>query len=372
MKEISEQEILCCLALNNLPSIGPLTALRLYKTAGSASSILEHSQDICSIMPDAQPAFVEIIKQMPTYVDEARRELDFIQKYQIQCLCYKDEDYPMRLKECEDAPLLLFCKGNIQLNVQHVVCVVGTRICTEYGRDFCRHFMEDLSLLMPDTLIVSGLAYGIDINAHVRALENNLPTVAVLAHGLDRIYPYAHRTVAKQMIESGGLVTEYPSLTNPDPYNFVRRNRIVAGLSDACVVVESREKGGSLITAELANGYNREVFAVPGRVFDSQSVGCNHLIQQNMAILLNEASDFLEYMRWTDKKKKTIQRELFPELTPDQQILVKALQGKEEVSMNTLIEQTGFPVQKTTMLLLEMEMKGLVKPLAGLHYRLLD
>ena len=253
--------------------------------------------------------------------------------------------------------------------------MVGTRRATDYGKQFCAGFLRDLAALCPDVLVVSGLAYGIDIHAHRAALANNLPTVAVLAHGLDRIYPHLHRKTAIDMLAQGGLLTEFLSETNPDRHNFVSRNRIVAGMSDATIVVESAAKGGSLITAELAEGYHRDCFAVPGRVTDESSIGCNRLIRDNKAALIQDAEEFVQVMGWgaagQPARREGIQRNLFPELTEEEELVVRILMRQGDLHINALVVEADIPVNRMSALLFELEMKGVVKAMVGGVYHLL-
>ena len=270
---------------------------------------------------------------------------------------------------------MLFFKGNVDFNRLRVIDVVGTRNATEYGKQFCADFLRDLSALCPDVLVVSGLAYGIDIHAHRAALANNLSTVAVLAHGLDRIYPYVHRKTAIDMLENGGLLTEFLTETNPDRHNFVSRNRIVAGMSDATIVVESADKGGSLITADLAVGYQRDCFAVPGRITDASSKGCNLLIRDSKAALIQSAEDFMQSMGWSAERQSAkpegIQRNLFPELSEEEESIVRILTRQGDLHVNALVVEADIPVNRMTSLLFELEMKGVVKAMVGGMYHLL-
>ena len=287
----------------------------------------------------------------------------------------QDEAYPSRLRECEDAPIVLFFKGNVDFNRLHVINMVGTRRATEYGKQFCADFVHDLSVLLPDVLIVSGLAYGIDIHAHRAALADNISTVAVLAHGLDRIYPFVHRKTAVDMLANGGLLTEFLTETNPGKHNFVSRNRIVAGMCDATIVVESAAKGGSLITADLADGYHRDCFAVPGRVTDAASIGCNRLIRDNKAALVQTAGEFVKTMGWggteLSPKAEGIQHNLFPELTDEEGTIVRILARQGDLHINALVVEADIPVNRMSALLFELEMKGVVKTLVGGMYHLL-
>ena len=266
---------------------------------------------------------------------------------------------------------MLYYKGSADLNARRVVCVVGTRRCTVYGQDLIRRFMAELRERCPEVLVVSGLAYGVDICAHTEALACAYPTVGVLAHGLDDLYPARHKPTARRMVEQGGLLTEFTTHTNADKMNFVRRNRIVAGMSDACILVESAAHGGGMITAELAREYNREVFAFPGRVGDNYSEGCNNLIRKNGATLITSAKDFAESMGWLDDRrleraqKEGIERQMFPDLSPDQQRIVETLQKTNDLQVNMLSNMTGLSVGKVAAEMFELEMKGVARSLPG-------
>lgn len=371
---MNEDECLFSIALTQIPGIGHIGAKRLIDSIGNATEIFRSRKELPTLIPGLNPSIVEAL-DCPEAIAQAEREMEFIEKNKITCLTLKDSEYPSRLRECEDAPLALFFKGNADLNRIKVICMVGTRRSTEYGKLFCNDFLHDIQALCPDILIVSGLAYGIDIHSHRAALANNLSTVGVLAHGLDRIYPSVHRKTAIDMLQQGGLLTEFPSGTNPDRYNFVSRNRIVAGMSDATIVVESGEKGGSLITADLANGYHRDCFSVPGRIHDVSSIGCNKLIKDNKAALIESAEDFVNTMGWKEENTSTqqaeVQRELFPELTEEEKRIVYILHTRGDLHINNLVVEANIPVNKMSVLLFELEMKGIIKALAGGIYKLL-
>ena len=260
--------------------------LELYRKVGSATLIMEHKNNLRDILPDASDKLVNAIQNSDEARKRAEVELEYDLRYGIEPLTMNDERYPSRLRECDDAPLMLFYKGNANLNQQRVINIVGTRHCTPYGEDLIRRFVTELKQLCPQVLIVSGLAYGVDINAHRQALDKGYETVGVLAHGLDDLYPNRHKETAQRMIEQGGLLTEFLTQTNADKINFVRRNRIVAGMSDACILIESAAHGGGLITCQISQSYNRDVFAFPGRIGDAYSEGCNNLIRSNGATLL--------------------------------------------------------------------------------------
>lgn len=341
----------------------------LIAAVGSAKELLENVTDI----PELSPRMREQLCDR-SLVELAEKEMGFIESNNIKLICFGDKEYPYRLAECPDAPLVLHSLGNADLNARHIVSIVGTRHASEYGKALCENFVADLARFAPDTLIVSGLAYGIDVCAHRAALKAGLPTIGVLAHGLDRIYPGAHRATAKQMLDNGGLLTEFMSGMEPFPSNFLQRNRIVAGMADATVVVESASKGGSLVTASLALGYDRDCFAFPGRVNDQYSQGCNELVSRNKAALITSAWDFVEAMNWeVATKKKSVeelQTELFPELTPEETSVMTALRDSSDgLQVNQMVVQLNMPINKLLPLLFEMEMKGLVKAVAGGCYR---
>lgn len=371
---MNNDERICSIALTLCPGIGHIGAKRLMDGMGSAVEVFRQRKELPEILSGISPSVVTAL-DCPAAFQRAEQEIEFVEKNRISCLTLKDEAYPSRLRECEDAPLVLFFKGNTDFNRIRVINMVGTRRATEYGKQFCADFLHDMAALCPDVLVVSGLAYGIDIHAHRAALANHLSTVAVLAHGLDRIYPYVHRKTAIDMLEDGGLLTEFLTETNPDRFNFVSRNRIVAGMCDATIVVESSEKGGSLITAELAEGYHRDCFAVPGRVTDAASLGCNQLIRDNKAALIQSAEDFVRIMDWLPapkpEKQEGIQRNLFPELTEEESCVVRILSCQGDLHINALVVESNLPVNRMSSLLFELEMKGVVKAMVGGVYRLL-
>ena len=374
---MNEQEIFYTMALTRLTNFNFQQALELYRTVGSAQMIYEHRHDIGGIVEDCSPRLIEALKDWKEPMKRAESEMKFMQDHQIRALTLNDDDYPQRLCECPDAPIILYYKGNADLNQAKVINIVGTRQCTQYGQDLIRRFINDLHKYFPEMLIVSGLAYGVDINAHRQALENGYPTVGVLAHGLDQIYPYRHRETATKMLNHGGLLTEFMTQTNADKPNFVRRNRIVAGMSDACIVIESAAKGGGLITAEIAQSYDRAVFAFPGAVGMTYSEGCNNLIRDNGAGLISNADDFIKAMGWQDEARKQriladgIERDLFPDLTPDETRIVRLLKQTNDLQLNILSVKSGIPIGQLTAFLFQLEMKAVVKPLAGGMYHLL-
>jgi DNA processing protein len=370
-------ELFYTMALTRLTNFNYQQALELYRMVGSAQLLYEHRNEIGDIIHDASPHLMTALQDW----DDAMKRADFEQKYMyehgIRGLVLSDEDYPQRLLECPDAPLVLYYKGNADLNQAKIISIVGTRRITTYGQDLVRRFVSHLKRYCPQLLIVSGLAYGVDINAHREALANGYPTVGVLAHGLDTIYPYRHRDTAAEMLNRGGLLTEFMTQTNADKPNFVRRNRIVAGMADAVILVESAVKGGGLITCEIAQSYNRAVFAFPGSVNAEFSKGCNNLIRDNGAGLISDADDFIKAMGWQDEAQRQraladgIERSLFPDLSAQEQQIVSLLQETNDLQLNILSVKSAIPIGQLTALLFQLEMKGVLKPLAGGMYHLL-
>lgn len=365
------------MALTRISNFNFAQALELYRAVGSAQMLYEHRNDIGDILKECSPRLMEALKDWDEPMKRAEAELKYMQEHGIRGITLNDDDYPQRLQECQDAPIILYYKGNSDLNQAKIVSIVGTRHITPYGQDLTRRFVTDLRTYCPKLLIVSGLAYGVDINAHRCALENKYETIGVLAHGLDQIYPYRHRETAAEMLNHGGLLTEFMTLTNADKPNFVRRNRIVAGMADAVVLVESAAKGGGLITAEIAQSYGRSVFAFPGRVDAEFSKGCNNLIRDNGAGLISNAEDFVRAMDWMDEVHRQqaqadgIERNLFPDLSPEEQQVVSLLAKTNDLQLNILSTKTGLPIGQLTALLFQLEMKGVIKTLAGGMYHLL-
>ena len=372
-----KDEIFYTMALTRISNFNYATALELYRAVGSAQLLYEHRSDIGDILKDVSPRLMEALKNWDEPMKRAETELKYMEEHGIRALTLTDADYPQRLTECPDAPIIIYYIGNTDLNQAKIVSIVGTRRCTQYGQDLIRRFVSDLKQLCPQVLIVSGLAYGIDINAHRQALACGYDTVGVLAHGLDQIYPYRHRDTAAQMVRHGGLLTEFMTQTNADKPNFVRRNRIVAGMADATILVESAAKGGGLITAEIAQSYDRSVFAFPGSVGMPYSEGCNNLIRDNGAGLISSADDFVKAMGWQDESRRQqamadgIERSLFPDLSPEEQQIVSLLQETNDLQLNVLSVKSGQPIGQLTALLFQLEMKGIVKPFAGGMYHLL-
>lgn len=325
---------------------------------------------------DCQEAFSHINDNTDEAIEHAKREVDFIQKHQLLTYYFRDNRYPYRLAECPDAPLLLYGKGNLEVNQGKFVAIVGTRSATDRGKELTRSFVLELAERVPNLTIVSGLAYGIDVAAHRAALEANIPTIIIPAHGLDRIYPALHRSVAVSALQHGGILTEYTSGTEPEAMNFVARNRIIAGLSDAVVVVESKQKGGSLITANMACDYERELFTFPGRPNDINAQGCNQLIRMQKANLINNADDFIQSMQWqSNVTKPAIQTELqnlFQTRSKEEQQIIELLRQEEDgLHINQIVQETNIAYSQTSSVLMMLEVDGWVKGLPGGIYRTL-
>ena len=371
---IPSDELQALLALTCTPHIGVIIGRKLVEELGSAKAVYEHRTELPDVIPGARSSLIQIL-DCPSAMKRAEVEIEWMEKHHIRCLAFTDADYPSRLRACEDAPLALFYRGNTNLNAKHVVSMVGTRKCSEYGRDLCASFVRDLARLCPDVLVVSGLALGIDVSSHRAALSNGLPTLGVLAHGLDRIYPYVHRNVAHEMVQHGGLLTEYMSFTEPEKQNFLQRNRIIAGMSEHTVVVESASHGGSLSTARMALNYGRSCYAFPGRVTDEYSKGCLTLIRDNVAALITSAEDFVQLAGWqtATENPAAVQRSLFVELTPDEERVMAILRKSEDgLQVNQLVVESDIPFNRLTSLLFTLEMKGLVRALPGAVYRALN
>lgn len=359
------------IALTMIPGVGDITARNILQAMGDEEVIFKAGKKDLLHKTNLSPKHIDEILN-PLVLEKAAKELEFADKNNLRLYFVGDKDYPDRLRECADAPVLFYFKGDIDFNAEKIISIVGTRKSTSYGNSFCDKFLQDISTTIPNTLIVSGLAYGIDIQAHRAALKYNLPTVGVLAHGLDIIYPSVHSQTAAEMMHHGGVLSEFRSKTEPDRFNFVRRNRIVAGMCDAVIVVESDEKGGSLITAEIANSYCKDVFALPGKMTDKYSRGCNKLIASHRADLFQSAEYFLQQMGWDEqsKKKKPRQQQLFVILSDDEQAIVDKLSSQDPLHIDQLARDLNLPAYQLFTLLLDMEMKGLIKNMPGNMYAL--
>ena len=350
------------IALSSLSQIGARTIHTLFEHFDSAEEILKANAKAFENIPKITHRTIELLKQKPNE-KAIYAEIDFIEKHQIEVLTYTHQQYPERLRNCVDAPFIVYYKGTANLAKKKVIGIVGSRMATDYGKNFIKNLMQDLAPF--DPLIISGLAYGIDITAHQEALNNNLETIGILAHGLDMIYPKAHVSIAKEMHLQGGLLTEYRFGQMPEKGNFPARNRIIAGLCDAIIVVEARQKGGALITAELANSYNREVFALPGRIYDTQSLGCNDLIKSNAAQLIQSAEDVIIGLAWdAPQSKRQIQTKLLAQLTPFEQEIISQLQI-EPLQIDNLMLALGCTAAALSIGLTSLEIKGVITYLPG-------
>ncbi|MBP6041112.1 MAG: DNA-processing protein DprA [Flavobacterium sp.] len=360
---MNDQELFYLLALQAVDGVGDIIAKKLLMHFGSAEAVFKAKTTQLAAIEGIGTILLKNLKDQSVFA-KAERELQFIASRQLTVTSYQDTKYPERLKHCFDSPLVLFSSGNIDLQNQKTISIVGTRQITSYGLEFCRKFMEELAPMNP--VIVSGFAYGVDIAVHQLAMENNLQTIGVVAHGLNQIYPKSHKKYVAKMEENGGFMTEFWSSSNPDKENFVRRNRIVAGMTEATIVIESAERGGSLITANLANDYNRDVFAVPGRVSDKYSQGCNTLIKTQKANVLTSASDLIYMLNWDiEKEVKSIQKQLFVALDDDEQKIYDYLLQSGKELLDVIALRCDFPIYKISGILLNMELKGVIRPLPG-------
>lgn len=367
-----KEDLQYIIALPLLPEVGLRTAKLLIEYFGSARSVFEATEADLRELPNVRGDLVQkMLAGKSAALKRAEKELDFIERNGIQTVYFDEAEYPYRLRECVDAPLLLYGKGNLNLNEGKFLSVVGTRMPSDRGKELCTKIVRELAERLQDITVVSGLAYGIDVTAHKAAIAAGIPTIIIPGHGLDRIYPAVHRQVAVDSLPNGGILTEYMSSTQPDRQNFVARNRIIAGLSDATLVVESKIKGGSLITADMANGYSRDVFAVPGRPQDLQSAGCNYLIKQQKAALVESADDILAAMQWEgEKSQEPVQTELLTDLNETEQHLLGILrESPDGVHVNVLVMETGKPYSEITSTLMMMEMRGIVRSLPGSMFR---
>lgn len=361
---MTNEELLALLKLQSIAGIGDVTIKKLIQTFGSAQQVLQESEKTLESIEGIGKSTAWTIKNKVD-LKKSEQEMEFILKNNIQAVSFKEENYPDRLKHCYDGPVLLFTQGNIQWQHQKVISIVGTRKITNYGMEFCQKLIQDLVPFNP--IIVSGFAFGVDITAHAAAIHHQLQTVGVLAHGLYDIFPKSNKKYAPKMLENGGFITDFWSSVIPAPENFLKRNRIVAGISEATIVVESAEKGGSMVTAHLANDYSREVFALPGRFNDIQSQGCNQLIKTNKAHLLTDVSDLVYMLNWDVQtpNAKPVQKQLFIDLEPSEQKVYDYLNQQGKTLMDIISLECEIPIYKLSSMLLTMELKGLIKPLPG-------
>ncbi len=366
---LSKNDLRYTLALQRVPNLGDATAKKLIRKVGSAEGVFkEKKSNLLKIDGVGLIKLKELSEKIQ--LDQADEELSFIEAEQLKWTYFQDEHYPKKLKHCHDGPILYFQKGNFNLTNKKIISIVGTRNATNYGKRFCEKIIEDLAPLQP--VIVSGFAYGIDITAHKSAVKNNLQTLACLAHGFNQIYPKNHKKYCAELESNGGFISEFWSSDTFDRNNFLKRNRIIAGISEATIVIESSEKGGSLVTADIANSYHREVFAVPGRATDSHSKGCNNLIKSQQAHVLTQAADIPYILGWEIKKStnKPIQTQLFIELTEDEKKVFNFLKAKNKEVIDSIAIGCDLPIYKLSSILLNMELKGILKPLPGKQFTL--
>lgn len=361
---MTTSELYFTLALLQVEGVGDIVAKKLINHCGSAEKVFDTKKNRLLSIDGIGEILLKNLSDKSVF-KLAQQEIDFVEQEKIAFHSFLDEKYPERLKHCIDGPPIIFSSGNIDLQAKRIISIVGTRKITSYGTEFCKKLIEDLAPLNP--VIVSGFAYGVDIMAHQVAMEHNLQTIGVLAHGLNQVYPKTHKKHISKMEQNGGFLTEFWSTSNPEKENFVKRNRIVAGISEATIVIESADRGGSLITATLANDYNRDVFAVPGRITDKYSQGCNNLIKTQRAHLLSSAADLVYILNWEleNKKTKTIQKQLFVSLENEEQKVYDYLVQKGKELMDIIALECEFPIYQLSSILLNMELKGVVRPLPG-------
>ena len=358
------------LALQKVKNIGDISAKKLLRHFGSAKAVFEAAKRNDITVQDIGSVMIKSLKQFNDW-QRVSDEIKYIEQNRLKVVSIFDEAYPYRLQHAPDGPILFFYQGNADLNHSRMISIVGTRNMTSYGKRMVAELIEGLADYNP--LIVSGLAYGVDIEAHLQALKHNLPTIAVLGHGFQRIYPAIHQKVARQMLDNGGLISEFWHTDPVDRNNFLKRNRIVAGMAEAVIIIESGVKGGALVTADIANSYNRDVFAIPGRTTDTFSKGCNNLIKQNKAALITDAQDIIKMLQWTEDKIKPAnpQLNLFVDLNDDEQLIFDLLQAEAKMSLDEMSLKLEMPVSKMAQILLQMELNNIVTSLPGKFFELL-
>ena len=363
-----KQETIYQIAVTLIPGIGDISGKRFLSYCGSAEAVFKENRKSLEKINGMREVTIDALCKPQQLLRRAEQEVEFIDKNGIQPLFYQDPNYPRRLLQCDDSPMMLYYKGNADLNAERVVSIVGTRNITDYGKENCAQLVNDL--IDEQVLVVSGLAYGVDTMAHRTAVKAGIPTVGVLGNGLQQIYPAANKKLASEMLSNGGLLTECLSGTQPDRENFPRRNRIIAGMADAVIVIESALKGGSLITADLANSYNRDVFAYPGKVKDLFSQGCNYLIRTNRAHLMESVANLRYVMRWErDKSQEERQTTLFRTLSEEEKKILECFGNQSVVSLDDLIVKTDLTTTKLASLLLNMEFDGILVALPGKRYQ---
>ena len=366
--KLKEEKLLAVLRLQKCKAIGDILAKKLIVNVGDVEQVFKEKTAILSKINGIGSHALKHLFDAKN-IELAQQELKYIQDNNIEHFYFLDDDYPKNLQHCIDSPILLFKDGNIDFSNQRIISIVGTRNISSYGRDFCNQLIKEIAVYNP--IIVSGFAYGVDICAHKAAIEHKLQTIAVLAHGFEQIYPKVHKKYINQVNENGGFLTEFWSEESPLRENFLKRNRIVAGISKATIIIESASKGGSLVTADIANSYNKDVFAVPGRTTDIYSKGCNNLIKNNRAHLLSSASDIVKMLNWdVQEKTKPIQKQLFIELNENEQKIHDLLHDKGQQLLDVISLECNIPIYQLSSILLQLELKGVTKPLPGKMFEL--
>lgn len=366
----NDSELLCTIALGMVPGVGDINAKKLIAHLGSAAAVFAEPYHRLIQIPGIGKTIASHLCS-GKFREKAAEELDYVRKHDIDIRRFDDHDYPLRLKECPDSPLLIHIKGNVDLDRDRFISIVGTRNITRKGKDICQSIIHDLAVAFPDLVITSGLAYGVDITAHKAALKEGLMTIAVLGHGFKTIYPGVHLPVARQIISMGALITDFPSYETPERNNFIKRNRIIAGISDATLIIESGRKGGAMVTADIALSYNREVLAVPGSPGTPSSEGCNLLIKSNRAALVESADDIFYTLNWLKPERANKQRKLFPDnLSQLEEQIFELINENEEISSDQIARSLNKPLHQLSSALLKLEFSGLVESIPGNIYRL--
>jgi DNA processing protein len=369
---MSEISLMHKIALSLIPGVGDINARKLVSHIGSVEAVFSESYRNLIKIPGIGSSLAKAVCER-SYLEKAGNEAEYVSKNGIKTYFYLDDDYPYRLRQCDDSPVTFYFKGYSDLNAPRILSVVGTRNATPRGKELCENIIGALAFGHSDLIIISGLAYGIDIAAHKAALANDLQTVGVLAHGFKTIYPSVHTSIAREIEKTGGLISDFLSGDLPERNNFIKRNRIIAGLSDATLVVESGTKGGALITADIAGSYNRDVFAVPGRPGDQWSAGCNNLIKNNKAALVENAADIEYFLNWKSSESKIpVQRSLFNELTDAEKLIYEEVNKNGEINIDLLCRAVDIPVYRLSSMLLQMEFNGLLKCYPGNLYRVVS
>jgi len=360
------------IALSLIPRIGDINARKLVSQVGSVEGIFSESYNSLVKIPGIGSGLAKSICSRD-YLEQAEKEAEYVIRNKVRVFFYLDDDYPFRLRQCDDSPVTFYFRGNCDLNASKIISIVGTRNATTRGRELCDKIISGLSEGHPDLVVVSGLAYGIDIAAHKASLAYNLRTVGVLGHGFNTLYPSVHRAVASAMLDHGGLLTDFRSEELPERNNFIKRNRVIAGISDATLIIESGLKGGALITADIANSYNRDVLAVPGRTDDQWSAGCNSLIKNNKAALVENHTDIEYFLDWQPQKnKQPVQKLLFNEMSPEEKLIYEIINKEGEMNIDQICRDLSIPVYKLSSLLLQMEFCGIIKCYPGNLYRIVS